>query len=116
MPRAKPSAKVGPPCDVQHIYREWKASAGVRNVAVKRDRIFESSVGDDSGIKFVIKDAAHNELVLIPILKRMAATPQHRLPNVKDLAREMLGFKKQKFNPMCSLFFHVQQQIVQCDL
>ena len=94
-----------PSCDVENLHREWKDSAGVRNVAIKQDRLFESSkrVGDSdvqgekATLKFCIKDAVHNQFVLMPILQRMAAVEGHPLPYLKPLARESLKLKGSKF-------------------
>lgn len=77
-------------CDVENVYREWKASPGCRHMAVEMDRLFQSSKGRDFEVKFCIKDAVHNKQVLIPLLERLGKSPNFKLPSVKHLAREML--------------------------
>ena len=98
MPRRRAADPDRPVCNLERVHREWKESAAVRLVSVRRDRLFESSnckpgVGDDptcATIKFCIKDAVHNQFVLIPLLRRMASDGKHPLPPLKDLARENL--------------------------
>lgn len=94
MPRrsATAAALLRESCDVHNIHREWKEQAAVRHVAVQRDRLFHSYQGEGYSIKFVIKDAVHNQHVLIPMLKRMAILNKHPLPKLKNLAKEMLGY------------------------
>lgn len=94
MPR-KPAAAAKPSCDVENISREWKDAPAVRLVAVRRDRLFESSkvrsdVDENQPLKFCIKDAVHNQYVLIPMLRRMAMQKNHPLPSLKAIAREIL--------------------------
>ena len=93
MPRsssAKPKADRKVACDIENIYREWKAAPACRHVAVETDRIFQSHQGRGKAIKFCIKDAVHNKFVLTPLLERLTLTPQLKLPSVKALAREIL--------------------------
>ena len=75
-------------CNVEHVWREWKESAGVRHVAVTQDRLFQSSKGEQSQVKFNIKDSIQNQLVIAPLLRRMAESPDHPIPCIKDLAKE----------------------------
>lgn len=83
-------------CDVSGVYKEWKEAPSVRLVALRQDRLFESSKppvpkGEEKvGIKFNIKDAVHNQFVLKPLLERMSQHDHHPVPYVKDLAREKL--------------------------
>lgn len=85
---ARASAKAA--CDVENVYREWKASPGCRHMAIETDRLFQSSKGSGFQVKFCIKDAVHNKQVLIPLLERLGKSPKLKLPSVKQLAREML--------------------------
>ena len=83
-------------CDVSGVYKEWKEAPSVRLVALRADRLFESSKsmvpngGEKGTIKFNIKDAVHNQFVLKPLLERMSQHDHHPVPYVKDLAREKL--------------------------
>ena len=84
-----------PTCEVGGVYKEWKAENAVRLVAVRSDRLFESSKakdpsGEPVGVKFNIKDSVHNQFVLKPLLQRMALHEHHPLPYIKDVAREKL--------------------------
>lgn len=93
MPSKRGSGTKMAACDVTNVNRCWKEEHSVRRVAVKWDRIFEPSkiVDEDNKapiIKFSIKDAVHNQFVLVPILERMAASPEHPLPYLKPLAHE----------------------------
>ena len=92
MPRSSSAPKAAPKvaCDIENVYREWKAAPACRHVAVETDRIFESHEGKGKGVKFCIKDAVHNKFVLTPLLERLRFTPQMKLPSVKALAREIL--------------------------
>ena len=93
MPRsssAKPKAAQKVACDIENIYREWKAAPACRHVAVEDDRMFQSHQGKNKTVKFCIKDAVHNKFVLTPLLERLTVTPEHKLPSVKALAREIL--------------------------
>ena len=99
MPSNRGSGKKKATCDVTNVNRCWKEEHSVRKVAIKWDRIFEPSriVDEDDKtpiIKFSIKDAVHNQYVLIPILERMAALPEHPLPYLKPLAHEFLALQK----------------------
>ena len=95
MPRRSAADPRRPACSIDRVHREWKEAPAVRLVSVKRDRLFESSKDKDnttaSSIKFCIKDAVHNQFVLIPLLRRMAAHETHPLPPLKALAQETLG-------------------------
>ena len=93
MPR-KANAEATASCNIENVNRQWKEAAAVRLVAVKRDRLFEScmaSEGENLPLKFSIKDAIHNQFVLIPVLRAMALDPKHPLPILKHLARESLS-------------------------
>ena len=84
-----------PTCEVDGVYKDWKAENAVRLVAVRSDRLFEPTKakdpsGEPMSIKFNIKDSVHNQFVLKPMLQRMAMYEHHPLPYVKDLAREKL--------------------------
>lgn len=93
-PNSSDAAK--PVCNVERVSREWKALPGVRHVAVQRDRLFESHIQGEShekvAIKFCIKDAVHNQQVLIPLLERMSVDKAHPIPHLKPLAQESLSF------------------------
>jgi hypothetical protein len=84
-----------PTCEVDGVYKEWKAENAVRMVAVRSDPLFEPNKAKDSsgepiGVKFNIKDSVHNQFVLNPMLQRMAQHQHHPLPYVKDVAQENL--------------------------
>ena len=97
MPSADSHKKVSKvACNIENVYREWKANPAVRKVIIARDRMFESWKGPSDGVKFGIKDAVHNRFVLIPLLEKLSVTPGLKLPSVKSLAREILGFLFQK--------------------
>ena len=92
---SKLAAAAKPSCNVENINREWKDAPAVRLVAVRRDRLFESSkvrsdLEENQPLKLCIKDAVHNKYVLIPMLRRMAMMKNHTLPSVKAIAREIL--------------------------
>ena len=92
---SKLAAAAKPSCNVENINREWKDAPAVRLVAVRRDRLFESSkvrsdLEENQPLKLCIKDAVHNKYVLIPMLRRMAMMKNHILPSVKAIAREIL--------------------------
>ena len=98
MPRRRDPNK--PRCDIENVHRDWKEAPAVRLAAVRNDRLFESSgkVGDSpSGgkpaVKACIKDAVHNQYVLLPLLERVALVENHQLPCLKDIARESLRLK-----------------------
>lgn len=95
MPAVQSKARAAsmPACDVDQVSRLWKESHSVRRVAVRSDRLFESPRKAVEGeekipVKLCIKDAIHNQNVLIPILHRMASHPKHPLPYLKPLAHE----------------------------
>ena len=99
MPRRRDPNK--PRCDIENVHREWKEAPAVRLAAVRNDRLFESprKVGDSPGggqpsVKACIKDAVHNQYVLLPLLQRMALVEGHQLPFLKDIARESLRSMK----------------------
>lgn len=91
------SVAAKPVCNVETVSREWKEIPGVRHVAVQRDRLFESHIQgeteDKVAIKFCIKDAVHNQQVLIPLLRRMSVDKVHPIPHLKPLARESLSYR-----------------------
>lgn len=80
-------------CETELIYRAWKESNAVRMVALRTDRLFEfpkPKGGGESKSRVSIKNAVHNQYVLIPLLKNMAMHPEHPLPYIKPLAGETL--------------------------
>ena len=85
-----------PTCDVTDVYKDWKLSGSVRMVALRSDRLFESSKPNGS-IKFSIVDAVHNQYVLKPLLERMAQHDHHPVPYVKELAREKPFLSSEQF-------------------
>lgn len=83
-------------CDVSTVHRCWKDAHSVRRVSVKCDRLFETSstvgeLDEKPNIKFTIKDAVHNQFVLVPLLERMSKHPHHPIPYLKPLAHEYPG-------------------------
>ena len=87
--------RTNPACDVERVHREWKDTPAVRHISVRRDRLFESHKShpdsdEHSGIKFCIKDAVHNQHVLLPLLRRMAHDEKHPLPSLKSLITQTL--------------------------
>ena len=82
-------------CDVENVYRQWKECPGIRHTAIKLDRIFEPSRKDEP-VKFCIRDCVHNQLVIIPLLERMARDPSHPIPYIKALCREHLSCNYQE--------------------
>ena len=93
MPR---KALKGPSCDAGRVHREWKQEPAVRHAVVKNDRMFESHLVESGkevpAVKSTIKDAVHDQFVLIPLLQRMAQHANHPVPYVNDLARESLAY------------------------
>lgn len=83
-------------CKVDNVYREWMDAPAVRLAMVEKGRLFQpKKVGEQ--LKICIKDAVLNKHVLIPLLKKMASTPEHPIPYLKPLAREPLSCLYSKF-------------------